>query len=81
MINNPSVPKTGGGVFTITEMVDYGFPSNASAGEFVYSGYYLETDRGPDVRTESGKNVPYGELGTFKKNCVFVMPAENVVVR
>lgn len=80
MINNPFTPKTGG-VFTITEMVDYGFPSNASAGEFVYSAYYLGTDQSPSVRTESGKTVPYNEFGTFEKNCVFVMPAENVVVQ
>lgn len=86
MINNPSVPKTGGGVFTITEpdsgdLFDYGFPSNASAGDFVYSAYYLGNSPSPDVRTESGKTVPYIEFGTLEKLCVFVMPAENVVVR
>lgn len=86
MINNPFAPKTGGGVFTITEpdnvdVFDYGFPSNASAGEFVYSGYYLGNRPSPNVRTESGKTVPYNEFGTLEKNCVFVMPAENVVVR
>lgn len=86
MINNPFTPKTGGGVFTITEpdigdVGHYGFPSNASAGEFVYSAYYLGTDPSPNIRTESGKTVPYNESGRFEKNCVFVMPAENVVVR
>lgn len=92
MINNPFTPKTGGGVFTITEpdIGDaglYGFPSNASAGEFVYSAYYPEDQPSPIIRTESGKTVPYNEFGklekiaTFEKNCVFVMPAENVVVR
>ena len=81
MINNPFTPKTGGGgVFTITELRDYGLPSNASAGEFVYSAYYLGTDASPNIRTESGKAVPYNESGRFEKNCVFVMPAENVVV-
>lgn len=84
MINNPFTPKTGGGVFTITEIDDgspfyYGFPSSASAGEFVYSAYYI--GGGPSIRTESGKTVPYNELGGMEKNCEFVMPAENVVVR
>lgn len=85
MINNPFTPKTGGGgVFTITEiddgsMFDYGFPSNASAGEFVYSAYYI--GEGPSIGTESGEAVPYNEFGEMEKNCVFVMPAENVVVR
>lgn len=84
MINNPFTPKTGGGVFTITgiddgSLFDYGFPSSASAGEFVYSAYYI--GGGPSIRTESGKTVPYNEFGKFEKNCVFVMPAENVVVR
>lgn len=79
MINNPFTPKTGGGVFTITELSGYGFPSNASAGEFVYSGYYV--GESPSIETESGKTVPYNEFGKLEKNCVFVMPAENVVVR
>ena len=85
MINNPFTPKTGG-VFTITELdsggkYDYGFPSNASAGEFVYSEYYLGRNPSPNIRTESGKSVPYNEFGdTSEKNCEFVMPAENVVV-
>lgn len=84
MINNPFTPKTGG-VFTITgldngDSFDYGFPSNAFAGEFVYSAYYLETEPSPSVKTESGKTVPYNEFGKLEKNCVFVMPAENVVV-
>lgn len=44
MINNPFTPKTGG-VFTITELdngdlFDYGFPSNAFAGEFVCGTSY-----------------------------------------
>lgn len=85
MINNPFTPKTGG-VFTITELDNggssgYGFPSNASAGEFVYSAYYLGNYPSPNIRTESGKTVPYNESGKLEKNCVFVMPAENVVVR
>ena len=79
MINNPFTPKTGGGgVFTITELSRYGLPSNASAGEFVYSGYYVGGS--PNIRTESGKTVPYNESGKLEKTCVFVMPAENVVV-
>lgn len=78
MINNPFAPKTGGGVFTITELHGYELPSNASAGEFVYSGYYV--GEGPSIKTESGKLVPYNEFGKLEKNCVFVMPAENVVV-
>lgn len=86
MINNPFTPKTGGGVFTITEIddgdtFDYGFPSNASAGEFVYSAYYLGNGPSPNIRTESGKTVPYNEFGKLEKNCEFVMPAENVVVQ
>ena len=82
MINNPFTPKTGGGVFTITELnTIYGLPSYASAGEFVYSANYLGNDPSPSVKTESGKSVPYNEFGKKKKNCVFVMPAENVVVR
>lgn len=81
MINNPFTPKTGGGVFTITELnTNYGLPSYASAGEFVYSAYYLGNDPSPNIRTESGKTVPYNEFGKLEKNCVFVMPAENVVV-
>jgi hypothetical protein len=84
MINNPFAPKTGG-VFTITELdsggvIYYGFPSNASAGEFVHSAYYLGNGPSPNVRTESGKTVPYNEFGGREKNCEFVMPAENVVV-
>ena len=86
MINNPFTPKTGGEVFTITGIddgssLDYGFPSSASAGEFVYSAYYLGNNPSPSVKTESGKTVPYNEFGRLEKNCVFVMPAENVVVR
>lgn len=86
MINNPFAPKTGGGVFTITEpdnggLIKYGFPSSASAGEFVYSAYYLGNIPSPNIRTESGKTVPYNESGNFEKTCMFVMPAENVVVR
>ena len=82
MINNPFTPKTGGGIFTITELgANYGFPSYASAGEFVYSAYYLGNTQSPSVKTESGKSVPYDESGKFEKTCVFVMPAENVVVR
>ena len=86
MINNPFFPKTGGGVFTITELdsgdaFGYGFPSNAFAGEFVYSAYYLGNSPSPSVKTESGKTVPYNEFGKLEKNCEFVMPAENVVVR
>lgn len=86
MINNPFTPKTGGEVFTITEIDDggrykYAFPSNASAGEFVYSAYYLGNEPSPNIRTESGKSVPYNEFGKLEKNCEFVMPAENVVVR
>ena len=81
MINNPFTPKTGGGVFTITDSGGrYELPSNASAGEFVYSAYYLGNQPSPDIRTESGKTVPYNESGKFEKTCVFVMPAENVVV-
>lgn len=79
MINNPFTPKTGGGVFTITELYGYGLPSNASAGEFVYSGYYIGSD--PSIKTESGKTVPYNASGKLEKTCVFVMPAENVVVQ
>ena len=82
MINNPFAHKTGVGIFTITELGEnYGFPSNASAGEFVYSAYYLGNIQSPSVKTESGKSVPYNEDGRFEKTCVFVMPAENVVVR
>lgn len=70
--------KLGGGVFTITQLSGYRLPSNASAGEFVYSGYYVGA--GPIIKTEFGKNVPYNESGELEKNFVFVMPAENVVV-
>ena len=61
-------------------MFDYGFPSNASAGEFVYSAYYPGNVPSPNIKTESGKTVPYNEFGILEKNWVFVMPAENVVV-
>lgn len=78
MINNPIVPKTGG-AFTITELddgdsFDYGFPSNASAGEFVYSAYYLGNGLSPSVETESGKTVPYNEFGKLEKTLCLLCP-------
>lgn len=88
MIFNPVV--SGGGEssknFKITSQKDYGYPTEAAAGEYLMStstfGYF---DQYPQVTTDSGKswNTWLDESATARVAefpAAFVMPGENVTI-